>query len=87
MFWHLNVSTERNIRSRILSEEIWHNPRTQTQLHGVHFDIHFEASPRVLQLRPDVILEDVTDSVKLHDILRLTFQPELVKFNEQVAEI
>ena len=61
--------------------------QSQTQLHGVHFNIHFEASPRVLQLRPDVILEDVTDSVKLHDILRLTFQPELVKFNEQVAEI
>ena len=60
--------------------------QSQTQLHGVHFDIHFEASPGVLQLRPDVILEYVTDSVELHDIFWLTFQPKLIKFNEQVAE-
>ena len=38
---------------------------------GVHLDVHFKASPGVLQLRPDIILEQVSDSVELHDIFGL----------------
>ena len=53
-----------------------------TELHRVNLNVHFEASSGVRELRPDVVLKQVSDSVELHDVLGLALQPELVKFNE-----
>ena len=37
----------------------------------VHLDVDFETRSVVLQLRADVVLEQVSDPVELHDIFRL----------------
>ena len=38
---------------------------------SVHLDVDFETRSVVLQLRADVVLEQVSDPVELHDIFRL----------------
>merc|ERR1719245_796094 len=53
--------------------------------HRINLNIHFKTSPRVSQLRADVILKQITDSIKFHYVFRLAFQPKFVKLNEQVT--
>ena len=54
-------------------------------LDGVNLDVHFEASSCVGQLGTHNVLEQVPNSVELHDVLRLALQPELVKLCEEVT--
>ena len=50
-------------------------------------NVHFETSPGIRQFRPDVVLKQISDSVELHNIFWLAFQPEFVKLNEKITAI
>ena len=52
------------------------------RLHCVHLNVDFETSPKILELRSNVVFKEISDSVELHNVLGLTLQPEFVEFNE-----
>lgn len=56
-----------------------------SKLHCVHFNVNFEQSSCVFQLRSDVILKQVSYPIELHDVPWFTLQPKFVKLNEEVA--
>jgi len=55
------------------------------KLNCVNFDVDFEACPLVGKFGANHIFEQVSNSVELHNISRLAFQPKLVKLYEQIT--
>ena len=53
--------------------------------HSVDSDVYSEACRRVPQQGSNVVLEQIPNSIKLHDVTRFFAQPKLVEFDEKVA--
>ena len=53
--------------------------------HRVDCDVDLEAGGGVPQECADVVLEEVSDPVELHDVARFLVEPELVELDEEVA--
>jgi len=48
-------------------------------------NINAKCGPRIIQLRSDIVFEQVANSIELHYVLGSTLQPKLVEFNKEVA--
>ena len=53
--------------------------------HRVHRNLDLQAGGGVFQKGSDVVFEEISDAVELHDVARLLAQPELVELDEEVA--
>lgn len=51
----------------------------------VHRNVDLEASPRIGQQVPDVVLEEIPNAVELHDVLGLFTQPKPIELDEQIT--
>lgn len=83
--WHCSLSTAVAFLVGSIGKRWFENGPRLLVSHGVHRDVDPEDRGGVAKHRADVVLEQVSDPVKLHHVSGLLAQPELVELDEEVA--